>query len=108
MMFDEEADGEGVVNVPDSLLGLLPRRGHLTTSSLLWIVLLGKPSCTIVREFWENLQMGLTSPPEFVMLQFFKTFSKCQICQQKKQYVFSLAWSLLNTVHECFMDHMHH
>ena len=43
-----------------------------------------------------------------VMLQFFKTFSKCQICQQKKQYVFSLAWSLLNTVHECFMDHMHH
>ena len=59
----EEADGEGVVNVPDSLLGLLPRRGHLTTSSLLWIVLLGKPSCTIVRKFWENLQIGLTPPP---------------------------------------------
>ena len=63
MMFDEEADGEGVVNVPDSLLGLLPRRRHLTTSSLLWIVLLGKPSCTIVRKFWENLQIGLTPPP---------------------------------------------
>ena len=60
---DEEGDWEGVVNVPDSLLGLLPRRGHLTTSSLLWIVLLGKPSCTIVRKFWENLQIGLTPPP---------------------------------------------
>ena len=33
----EEADGEGVVNVPDSLFGLLPQVGHRTRSSLLWI-----------------------------------------------------------------------